>query len=114
MENLNIILFLCNWGPHAAYQMLQDSDSQIPVEIKMVRIPCTGRISKALLLKPFEMGADGVALVGCEPGSCRYGTGTNTARENVEDTRGILKLLGLGEERLRLATFMPELGLVAL
>ena len=74
----------------------------------MVRIPCTGRISKALLFKPFEMGADGVALVGCEPGSCRYGTGTNTARRNVEDTRGILDLLGLGKDRLRLATFMPD------
>ncbi|MFC1869426.1 hydrogenase iron-sulfur subunit, partial [Thermodesulfobacteriota bacterium] len=108
MENLNIILFLCNWGPHAAYQKLQDGASSIPSEIKMVRIPCTGRISKALLLKPFEMGADGVALVGCEPGSCRYGMGTDTASFNVEDTRGILELLGLGEARLRLATFMPE------
>ena len=105
---LNIILFLCNWGPHAAYQTLQDSASEIPAEIKMVRIPCTGRISKALLLKPFELGADGVALVGCEPGTCRYGTGTATAQKNEEDTRSMLELLGLGKDRLRLATFMPE------
>ncbi len=108
MANINIILFLCSWGPHSAYQTLQDSASQIPVEVKMVRIPCTGRISKALLFKPFEMGADGVALVGCEPGACRYGTGTVTAQKNVEDTRDILELLGLGKDRLRLATFMPE------
>ena len=71
----------------------------------MVRIPCTGRISKALLFKPFEMGADGVALVGCESGACRYGTGTATAEKNVEDARGIVDLLGLGMlllgERLR-------------
>ena len=103
---MRIILFLCSWGPHAAYQTLQDMASQIPAEIKMVRIPCTGRISKALLLKPFEMGADGVALVGCEPGSCRYGTGTATAENNVEDTRSILDLLGLGQDRLRLDTFI--------
>ena len=108
MDNLNIILFLCNWGPHAAYQTLQDSAAQIPLSVKMVRIPCTGRISKALLFKPFELGADGVALVGCEPGTCRYGKGTETAQNNVEDTRGILELLGLGKDRLRLATFMPE------
>lgn len=108
MENLNIILFLCSWGPHAAYQRLQDDAARIPAGIRMVRIPCTGRISKALLLKPFEMGADGVALVGCEPGSCRYGTGTETAEKNVEDGRGILELLGLGKDRMRLATFMPE------
>ncbi|MDY6970741.1 MAG: hydrogenase iron-sulfur subunit [Thermodesulfobacteriota bacterium] len=108
MKNLNIILFLCNWGPHAAYQRLQEQASSIPAEVKMVRIPCTGRISKALLFKPFEMGADGVALVGCESGACRYGTGTITAQRNVEDTRGILELLGLGKNRLRLGTFMPE------
>lgn len=107
-DNFKIILFLCGWGPHAAYQTLQDKASHIPAEIKMVRIPCTGRISKALLFKSFEMGADGVALIGCEAGSCRYGTGTATAKNNVEDTRGILDMLGLGKDRLRLATFLPD------
>jgi Fe-S oxidoreductase/coenzyme F420-reducing hydrogenase delta subunit len=103
-----IILFLCSWGPHSAYQMLQDSASDIPAAINMVRIPCSGRISKALLFKPFEMGADGVALVGCEPGSCRYGAGTVTAQNNEEDTRSALDLLGLGEDRMRLANFTPD------
>jgi len=72
-EKFNIILFLCGWGPHAAYQMLQDRENGFYSlsEIKMVRIPCTGRISKALLFKAFEMGADGVALVGCETGTCQ-------------------------------------------
>jgi len=108
MADFSIILFLCNWGPHAAFQALQDSATQIPPEIKMVRIPCSGRISKALLFKPFEMGADGVAMVGCETGTCRYATGSSTAQKNVEHTRAILHLLGLGEDRLRLKTFMPE------
>jgi heterodisulfide reductase subunit D len=106
--DLKIILFLCNWGPHAAFQTLQDNASKIPAEIKMVRIPCAGRINKALLLKPFEMGADGVALVGCEPGSCRYGMGTETSEKHVEEARGILDLLGLGQDRLRLGNFMPD------
>ena len=77
-------------------------------EIKMVRIPCTGRISKSLLLKAFEMGADGVALAGCKAGSCRYGNGTVTAEENTKDIREILELIGLKNERLRLTTFLPD------
>jgi Fe-S oxidoreductase/coenzyme F420-reducing hydrogenase delta subunit len=108
VNDFNIILFLCSWGPHPAYQTLQDRADDIPPQIKMVRIPCSGRISKALLFKPFEMGADGVALVGCKPGTCRYGAGTLNAQANEEDTRQILHLLGLGRERLRLANFMPE------
>ena len=74
----------------------------------MIRIPCSGRISKSLLFKPFEMGADGVALVGCKPGTCRYGSGTDTASANTADTREILELIGLNKERLQLATFLPE------
>jgi Fe-S oxidoreductase len=54
------------------------------------------------------MGADGVVLLGCESGACRYGTGTVTAQKNVEDTRSVLDLLGLGNDRLRLAQFMPD------
>ncbi len=107
-DDLKIILFLCNWSPHAAFQTLQDTLAPIPREIRMVRIPCSGRITKSLLFKAFETGADGVALVGCEPGTCRYGIGTAVAERNVEDTRGILELLGLGAERLSFAAFYPD------
>lgn len=108
MQDFKVILFLCNWGPHVAFQTLQEQRADIPLEIKMVRIPCSGRITKALLFKPFEMGADGVLLIGCHPGSCRYGSGTEAARENTEDTRRILDLIGLGKERLQLGNFLPD------
>ena len=108
MEEFKIILFLCNWGPHAAYLTLQDDQADIPAEVKMVRIPCSGRISKSLLLKSFEMGADGVVLMGCSPGTCRYGSGTASALEHTEETRHILDLVGLGGDRLQLANFLPD------
>ena len=45
-----ILLFLCNWGAHAAFLTLQDQRRPIPDEIRMVRTPCTGRIDRAMLL----------------------------------------------------------------
>ncbi len=108
MNNFKIILMICNWGPYTAFQTLQDKGAPIPAEIKMIRIPCTGRVSKSLLFKAFEMGADGVALAGCAPGTCRHGTGTDAASQNTDDTREILDLLGLGKNRMRLATFLPD------
>lgn len=108
MNPLKIIVFICNWGPHAAFQELQDKGAPIPPEVRMVRIPCTGRISKSLLYRGFEMGADGVALIGCDPGSCRYGNGTKVADMNISDARNILELLGLGAERLRWTAHLPE------
>jgi Fe-S oxidoreductase/coenzyme F420-reducing hydrogenase delta subunit len=107
-KDLKIILFLCNWSPHAAFQALQDTLAPLPREIRMVRIPCSGRITKSLLFKAFETGADGVVLAGCEAGTCRYGVGTGVAERNVGDTRGILDLLGLGRERLGFASFYPD------
>jgi len=108
MDQLKIMLFLCNWGPHSAFMTLQDCGADIPGEIKMIRIPCTGRINKSLLFKPFEMDADGVALIGCKPGACRYGSGTDTAIANTNDTKKVLDILGLSEKRLQLETFLPD------
>lgn len=108
MPDFKIIVFLCNWGPHAAYQQLQDQGARIPNEIRMIRIPCSGRITKALLLRSFEMGADGVVLLGCQPGSCRYGSGTRNARDNTSETRRILDLMGIGGDRLQLGNFLPD------
>jgi Fe-S oxidoreductase/coenzyme F420-reducing hydrogenase delta subunit len=105
---LNILLFLCNWGAHAAFLSLQDQRRPIPNEIRMVRTPCTGRIDRAMMLKAFAKGADGVALVGCEPGTCRYGSGTATSQRNTQDVQKVLDIMGLGSERLRFAAFLPE------
>lgn len=107
-QPLNILLFLCNWGAHAAFLSLQDQRRPIPNEIRMVRTPCTGRIDRAMMLKAFAKGADGVALVGCEPGTCRYGSGTATSQRNTQDVQKVLDIMGLGSERLRFAAFLPE------
>jgi coenzyme F420-reducing hydrogenase delta subunit len=57
MDDLKIIVFICNWGAHPAYQALQDRAAPIPREIRMIRTPCTGRVNKALLFKAFESRA---------------------------------------------------------
>ena len=108
MADFKIIIFLCNWGPHAAFQTLQDQGADIPDAVRMIRIPCSGRITKALLLRSFEMGADGVVLLGCESGTCRYGSGTRSARDNTTETRRILDLMGIGGQRLQVSNFLPD------
>lgn len=108
MKKCHVVLFLCNWGPHGAFQRLQDEKAPIPEEIRMVRVPCSGRVTRALILKCFEMGADGVVLAGCETGSCRYGTGNSAALTRIQDMRQVLKILGLGEERLQWGGFLPD------
>ncbi len=107
-EEYKIILFICNWGPHTAFHTLQERKAPIPGEINVIRVPCAGRINRALILKAFEMGADGVAVVGCVPGACRYGSGPSLSSANIEDMQAILELLGLSKERLRYAHSLPD------
>jgi coenzyme F420-reducing hydrogenase delta subunit len=71
-----------------------------PPDIKIVRVPCTGKVDLVHLLHAFEKGADGVFVVGCLEGDCRYKTGNLRARKRVEQARAILDQVGVGGERV--------------
>jgi len=63
---------------------------------------CLGRLHPGLILKAFELGADGVLLLGCPPDECHYEFGNRRAEELFQETRVIAHLLGIGDERLKL------------
>jgi len=75
---------------------------QYPDSIKIVSIPCTGKVDLIHLLKAFEKGADGVYVVGCLEGECRYNNGNLRARKRVEKAREILEGIGIGGDRVRM------------
>lgn len=52
------------------------------------------------ILRAFEKGADGVYVVGCMEGDCRFNTGNLRARKRVEEARRILDAVGIGGERV--------------
>ncbi len=67
-----------------------------PTNIKIVKVPCTGRVDIILMMKAFENGADGVYLVGCMEGDCHYLTGNLKARKRVEYVKKLLDECGIG------------------
>ncbi len=71
-----------------------------PTNIKIVKLPCTGKIDVLYLLKAFQSGADGVYVAGCMEGDCHYLTGNLRARKRVEYAQKILDEVGIGGERL--------------
>ena len=71
-----------------------------PANIKIVKVPCTGRVDIIFILKAFENGADGVYLVGCLEGDCHFLTGNLRARKRVEYTKQLLDETGIGGERV--------------
>ena len=71
-------------------------------EIRIIRLMCTGRVDLAFVLRAFEQGADGVLVSGCHFGDCHYIFGNEYAVKQFEKTRAMVKLLGIGDGRLRL------------
>lgn len=73
-----------------------------PGNIRIVRVPCTGKVDIIHMLHAFEKGADGVCVVGCLEGDCRFNNGNLRARKRVEQARRILDAVGVGGERVRM------------
>ncbi len=75
---------------------------EYPANIRIIRIPCTGKIDAIHLLRSFEKGADGAYVVGCLEGSCQYVTGNLQARKRVEQVQKTLDAVGVGGERVQM------------
>ncbi|QTA87337.1 Hydrogenase domain-containing protein [Desulfonema magnum] len=75
---------------------------QYPANIKIIRVPCTGKIDVLHILRAFEKGADGVYAVGCMEGDCRYESGNFRAKKRVEQAQQILNTIGISGERTRM------------
>jgi coenzyme F420-reducing hydrogenase delta subunit len=73
-----------------------------PTNIRIVRVPCTGKVDVLHILRSIEKGADGVYVVGCLEGDCHYNSGNLRARKRVEQAQKILDTIGIGGERVQM------------
>ncbi len=75
---------------------------QYSTSIKIIRVPCTGKVDLIHILRAFEKGADGVCLVGCLEGDCHFISGNLKARRRVERAQRILESIGIEGERAQM------------
>lgn len=75
---------------------------EYPASIKIIHVPCSGKVDVIHLLRAIQKGADGAYVVGCLEGTCHYKEGNYRARERVEHVRAMLEEIGLEKERVRM------------
>ena len=97
-----IVGFLCNWCSYAGADMAGTGRMQYPPNVRVLRVPCSGRVDPLFIVKAFQLGADGVLVAGCHPGDCHYAEGNYHARRRITLLRRFLDFMGIEEERLRL------------
>ena len=96
-----IITFLCNWCSYGAADLAGVSRFQYPPNMRIIRIPCSGRVSVKMLLHAIRSGADGVWISGCHPGDCHYIEGNFYARRKFVLLKELLEYIGLEPGRLQ-------------
>jgi coenzyme F420-reducing hydrogenase delta subunit len=107
----DVVIFACNWDGLSCVEAAAQAGLCYPASARVVRVSCLSRLNQGLILKAFELGADGVMLLGCEPGKCQFDIDAGLIVQEYEKARGLLGLLGLGEERLVLCHMPPGDGL---
>jgi len=97
-----IVGFLCNWCSYAGADLAGTSRTAYPPNIRIVRVPCSGRVDPLFVARSLHEGADGVLVLGCHPGDCHYSDGNYHARRRFAVMRELLVFLGVEPERVRL------------
>ncbi len=95
-----IVAFLCNWCSYAGADLAGVSRFQYPPHIKVVRVPCSGRVNPMFIVRALQSGADGVLVSGCHPGDCHYATGNFYARRKFVLLKRLLDFVGLEPGRV--------------
>ena len=96
---IKIVAFLCNWCSYAGADSAGTSRLRQPEDIRIIRVPCSGRINPLFVLKALTQGADGVLVSGCHPNDCHYSDGNFYARRRLEILKEFLPVIGIDERR---------------
>jgi len=97
-----ILCFACQWCSYGAADLAGVSRIQYPPNVRILRVPCSGRVDVLHVLKAFQNGADGVIITGCHIGDCHYIDGNVKAKDRVDVMKKSLGALGIDPKRLEI------------
>jgi heterodisulfide reductase subunit A-like polyferredoxin/coenzyme F420-reducing hydrogenase delta subunit len=105
-----IVAFCCRNSAFEAGVMAKTFNMPVPEGLKMIKVPCAGKIDLDYILTAFVEGADGVLVLACHNGNCKSERGNIFAEWRVDDAHRMLEESGFGKERLQFATLASNTG----
>ena len=102
-KKLKLHIFYCSncaGGPEVGQELCGGEG----VDCTLISLPCSGKADLLYLLKAFETGADGLALITCPKDECHYLEGNLRAPRRAEEANRLLEEAGLGSERVAVLT----------
>ena len=96
---LKIYLFYCSNSLNAK-ELSECRDELKDHQLKVIGLPCSGKVDVPYLVKAFETGADGIVIVTCELDQCRHLEGSMRAEKRAEAVDSLLDEIGAGTGRI--------------
>ena len=96
-----ILAILCNWCSYAGADLAGVSRIQYPANIRVVKVPCSGRVDPLFIMKSLQSGYDGILISGCHPGDCHYISGNYVARRRFALLKPLLEFIGVEPDRVQ-------------
>ncbi len=105
-----IVAFCCHYCAYTAADMAGSMRLDYPPNVKIIRVPCTGKVDTLHIMKAFQRGADGVYVAGCLEGDCHFKNGNAKAERRVALVKSLLKDIGIEADRVEMATMSAGMG----
>lgn len=105
-----IVAYCCNFCAFAAADLAGAMRVQYPPNVRIIRLPCTGKVDAIHLMKSFEDGADGVFVAGCLEGECHFLEGNLRAKKRVAYVKKLLTEVGINPDRVEMFNLSSAMG----
>ena len=110
MEEGRIVVFCCAESAYHAADRAGMLKMAYPSQVRIIPVPCAGRVDTLHILKAFENGAAGVLVMGCPEGACRHLEGNIRTRERVRYVQNMLEEMGLDGKRVKMVGLGPDMA----
>ncbi len=105
-----IVAYCCDFCAFAAADLAGAMRLQYSPNVRIIRLPCTGKVDAIVLMKAFEEGADGVFVAGCLEGQCHYLEGNLRAKKSVAYVKKLLGETGIEPQRVEMYNLSSAMG----
>ncbi len=95
-----VTVFACENSAVPAAAAARAAGGTYSTAVRIVRVPCTGKVDPRSMLAALEAGAERVLVLGCHPDSCQYLSGSTRALRRVERIGAMLEKAGYDRSRI--------------
>ena len=105
-----IVAFCCHYCAYTAADMAGSMRLPYPPNVKIIRVPCSGKVGAIHIMRALQKGADGVYVAGCLEGDCHFKDGNVKAAKRVRYVKNLLDEIGIGGERVEMIPVSAGMG----